>query len=288
MMTDHLGQSGASRYVVRCTAGHERPFIDDDDAKGTCHAPGWAAGWCGCRERAVELNPSGAKPYYEHAGVTIYHGDCRDVLPYLEADALVTDPPYGVELGVGKDMRGGSPRLRHGLAKAAYAGFGDTYEELLSTVVPAVELALAIVKRGALFSGPHLQDFPKATAIGGVYCPVGAGRHQWGFKTFLPVLFYGVDPRLHKGAQPNTIKSTRKAEPNEHPCPKPIEWMRWLIDRVALSGEIVLDPFAGSGTTLRAAKDLGYRAIGIEIEERYCEIAAKRLAQEVLDFGEAA
>jgi DNA modification methylase len=69
----------------------------------------------------------------------------------------------------------------------------------------------------------------------------------------------------------------------EHPSPKPLNVMRWILG--CLPGETVLDPFMGSGTTLRAAKDLGRRAIGIEIEERYCEIAAKRLAQEVFDFG---
>lgn len=79
--------------------------------------------------------------------------------------------------------------------------------------------------------------------------------------------------------------STKIAEregSSEHPCPKPEEFMRWLVGRVSLPGQTVLDPFMGSGSTLRAAKDLGRRAIGIEIEERYCEIAVKRLAQGVL------
>lgn len=68
-----------------------------------------------------------------------------------------------------------------------------------------------------------------------------------------------------------------------HPCPKPVDLMRWLIQRVSVNNaEVIVDPFMGSGTTLRAAKDLGRKAIGIELSERYCEIAAKRLAQEVL------
>jgi site-specific DNA-methyltransferase (adenine-specific) len=78
------------------------------------------------------------------------------------------------------------------------------------------------------------------------------------------------------------------APKNGHPCPKPeIEW-RWLVNKVCMPGETVIDPFMGSGTTLRCAKDLGLKAIGIEIEERYCEIAAKRLEQEVFEFGESA
>jgi site-specific DNA-methyltransferase (adenine-specific) len=67
-----------------------------------------------------------------------------------------------------------------------------------------------------------------------------------------------------------------------HPCPKPIRWASWMMQRASLERDLVLDPFMGSGTTLRAAKDLGRYAIGIEIEERYCEIAAKRMAQGVL------
>jgi DNA modification methylase len=70
-----------------------------------------------------------------------------------------------------------------------------------------------------------------------------------------------------------------------HPCPKPVRFCTQIISRLTTPGQLVVDPFMGSGTTLVAAKQLGRRAIGIDIEERYCEIAAKRLEQEVLDFG---
>lgn len=222
-------------------------------------------------------------PYYEGDGITLYHADARDVLPLVRADVLVTDPPYGINLGVGTDKR----TKKHGLAKEAYDIYDDTYENYVDTVVPIVADALRKTKRGAVFSGPNLQELPKASAVGGIYCDNAAGRHQWGFKSFLPVLLYGVDPLLHKGARPNVIRSTVHAEPNGHPCPKPIGWMRWAIDLASLPGEVILDPFAGSGTTLRAAKDLGRPAIGIEIDERYCEITATRLAQGVLNFEEA-
>lgn len=224
-------------------------------------------------------------PYYQDDAVTLYHGDCREILPGLVADVLVTDPPYGVNLGdpdVGGKGRGG----KHGLETSAYLTTVDTLEHLHRVVIPVVTQALAMTKRGAIFSGPHFQDFPKADALGGIYCPAGVGRHCWGFKLFHPVLLYGTDPRLHFGARPNVVQSNAPTESNGHPCPKPLRWMTWVVDLASLPDETVLDPFAGSGTTLRAAKDLGRRAIGVEIEERYCEIAARRLTQEVFAFSD--
>jgi DNA modification methylase len=215
------------------------------------------------------------------------------VLPEIQADVLVTDPPYGVGLGVGKDMRA----TGHGLAKLGYDEFVESYESFLALVPGVIRQALDGVKRGAVFSGPHLQDLPKADAIGGVYCPAGSGRHSWGFKTFLPVLFYGHAPLLHLGARPNVIQSSEQAPKNGHPCPKPQAWMRWLVGLTSLDGETIIDPFLGSGTTLAAAMSLGRRAVGIDISERYCEIAAKRLedppmlaavkAEQGAMFGEA-
>jgi len=104
----------------------------------------------------------------------------------------------------------------------------------------------------------------------------------WGFAGFNPVLFYGKDPRDGKGQ--SSVMTTLTGPPScvEHPCSKPYVAMTWMVAKATLDGETVLDPFMGSGTTLVAAKNLGRKAIGIEIEERYCEIAAKRLSQEVL------
>ena len=216
-------------------------------------------------------------PYYEHAGIVIYHGDCRDVLPAVSADALVCDPPYGVELG-SSDSRGG----RHGLAKSKYANYTDTYDEFAETVVPTVNAVLDSVKRGAVFAGKHLTLYRQPDALGGVYCPAAIGRGRWGFTCFFPIFLYGHCPTLQTGARHTVLHSTESAEQNGHPCPKPIGWMRWLIGLATLPNEVVIDPFMGSGTTLVAAKHYNRRAIGIEIEERYCEIAAKRLAQEAL------
>ena len=222
------------------------------------------------------------KPYYSHAGITIYHGDCREILPSLQSvDSVITDPPYGVDLGEN------SPG---GLDKDPYLSYTDTYANFIGIVVPAINLALDKSRRGAVFSGPHIHEQRKPDAIGGVYCPAASGRHKWGFKSFLPVLFYGTAPSLEtgRGSMATAMESTAIAERNGHPVQKPLIWMSWLISLASLETETVLDPFMGSGTTLRAAKDLGRKAIGIEIEEKYCEIAAKRLSQEVFDFGEGA
>ena len=103
--------------------------------------------------------------------------------------------------------------------------------------------------------------------------------------TFHAVLYYGRDPRAGSGQWPSGKQTTSHTGNTGHPCAKPFKFWKWLLAKGSSSeADIVIDPFVGSGTTLRAAKDLGRRAIGIEIEERYCEIAAKRLSQEVLAF----
>jgi site-specific DNA-methyltransferase (adenine-specific) len=227
------------------------------------------------------------QPYYQddRSGITIYLGDCREVLPTLgKFDALLTDPPFGVNLGE-TSGRGSEPGTgRHGLRLKAYASYVDSYENFVGSIVPALNMALDVCSRGAVFSGPHIHEQRKPAAIGGVFTRSTSTRHCWGFKSLQPVLFYGTAPDLHLGGKATMLDSSARPDRlgNAHPVPKPYEWMTWLVQIASRSGESVLDPFCGSGTTLVAAKNLGRRAIGIEIEERYCEIAAKRLAQEVL------
>jgi len=213
--------------------------------------------------------------------VRVIEGDCLAVLPTLSGiDCVITDPPYGVGMGVGKDRRGGSPAKRHGLAKGAYLSGSDTREEYLACVPPALQACLSLAARMAVFVGPHVWDLPPADAVGGVYCPSAVGRNRWGFKNFLPVLLYGSAPDLHKGAkEPTAIRSTERAEKNGHPCAKPLAWMRWLVRLVSRPGETVLDPFAGSGTTGLACLLEGRSAVLIEREPKYVEIIRRRLAE---------
>lgn len=216
------------------------------------------------------------KPYYDEDGITIYHGDARELVLAADtyADVLVTDPPYGVDF-TGKVTK-------HTTGVAGY----DTNDD--ADVGPeVVGMALERVQRAGVFTGiRRMFDYPRPRDVCCVYCPSGAGRGPWGFTCFNPVLFYGS--RIGPGMRPTSIHSFALADDVDHPCPKPLAWMTWLVSMVSKPGETIIDPFAGSGTTLRAARDLGRRAIGIELSERYCEIAAKRLAQGVLDFGSTA
>jgi site-specific DNA-methyltransferase (adenine-specific) len=210
------------------------------------------------------------KPYYQDDAVTIYHGDCMDVLPMVAFDAILTDAPYGVGIG--------------------YGSFLDTTEnvqELARAVSPFVLGAT----RAAVFCGvPQMWMWPRPAWVlcWSIY-PATNEFCSWGFSQWQPVLVYGKDPFLatKRGPHPTFFKNTTPPDrrDNAHPCPKPDPVMRWSVDRTTLGSDIICDPFMGSGTTLRAAKDLGRKAIGIEIEERYCEIAARRMQQEVLAFG---
>ena len=206
----------------------------------------------------------------------LWHGDCREVLPTLDAcDATITDPPYGVDLGSTKGSGGA-----HGLQLQAYASYADTYENYVTQVVPALTQAMQLTGRAAVFIGPHIHELPKFDALGGVYCSAATGRHQWGFKNFLPVLLYGTYPDLHKGAQyPTVIASNETAEKNGHPVPKPVGWMRWLVALTTRRGETVLDPYMGSGTTGVACVEMGRQFIGIERERKYFDIACERIAR---------
>jgi hypothetical protein len=165
--------------------------------------------------------------------------------------------------------------------------FDDTRENVREIVIPIIARAIAHADCVVMTPGlAAMFDYPEPRAVGWIYYPSGANSGPWGFVCGQPIFYYGKDPYLAKqlGRLPNCFASTESAGDSEHPCPKPIGQMKWLVNRASLDGDIILDPFMGSGTTLRAAKDLGRKAIGIEIEERYCEIAAKRMAQEVFNF----
>ena len=223
------------------------------------------------------------RPYYERDGIIIYHAAAQDVLDSLGVvDLVLTDPPYGIDGGRG------TANLLRGKGKYEKTGWDDTPEYLELVCVPVFAACLSLSKRLIITPGKrHMAMYMNCRSpddIGCFFTPAALGRGRWGFNSFNPILYYGKDPRAGEGSWPTGMPLTESAKGINHPCPKPIGAWKWLLNKGSLEGETVLDPFVGSGTTLVAAKHLGRRAIGIEIEERYCEEAANRLSQEVMDM----
>lgn len=225
------------------------------------------------------------KPYYDDGTSVIYHGDCREVLPSLgiAADLLIADPPYGIKW---RSSRG---------AHAVLAGDDGSL-----TVESWLTVALRQTRRGrhAYLFGMRDTDVPNGAPICGLteliwdkgVMGLGDITSPWG-PAHEPILFgvqeiskanreknYGVTAaRLRKGSvlrfqRPHSGQTLR------HPTEKPVALLRVLIESSSTFDELVLDPFLGSGSTLDAARLEGRRGIGIELDEKFCEVAAKRLS----------
>ena len=199
--------------------------------------------------------------YYEeeNPSLKIYCGDCLEILPLLpRVDLVVTDPPYGV----GVEYENGTV---------------DNDSLLTDVVIPTMHKCLMKTERMIVTPGTRCAWlYPRPDEMGCFYFPAGNGFSRWGFTCFQPILYYGKDPYpTHK--TPNSRQWTAPSEKCDHPCPKPIKMMSWLIQKGSLDKEHILDPFIGSGTTLVACKELNRNGIGIEISEKYCAIAKQRL-----------
>jgi len=204
------------------------------------------------------------QPYYQHNGITIYHGSCLDVLLTLTTAeyALVTDPPYGIEAA----KRGAHSSIRDNELWPEQDWDNERQPE-------AVAQALRLCSSAAVWGGNFYTDV----------LPVSSGWLAW-VKPEAETGFTLADMELCWTSQPIAarIKRYARRDGNLHPTQKPIVIMKWTIQFVGAG--VILDPFMGSGTTLVAAKQLGRQAIGIELNEQYCEVAAKRLQQEVLEL----
>jgi site-specific DNA-methyltransferase (adenine-specific) len=216
--------------------------------------------------RAVlaQVHGKAMHPYYDRSGVTIYHGDCRELIPALTWDTAFADPPYNV----GRKYLG----LDDSLPDVDFAAFVASW--LPALIAKSKRLA---VTGGVANQTVYLSYKPKWT-IAWVK-PFSVSHSPLGASNWEPVSVWGDG---WHGARNDVIRETwiRAADATGHDCPKSLNFMMAIVRR--LQGDVLLDPFCGSGTTLVAAKRQGVKAIGIEIEERYCEIAAKRLQQEVL------
>ena len=232
-------------------------------------------------------------PYYQDKHCTIWHGDCREVLPGLgPVDLVLTSPPYN--LGAARWDMGGEGRTKREGVGYSDAMTGAEYGEFQSAVLVALFNVTSA-------SGSIFYNHKNRTKGGSLITPWNwiadtgwtwrqeviwdrSATHNQEPSLFRPVderIFWGTSgkPALLSGINHPSVLRMCPEGHSRHPAPFPIELPSLLIPLV---GGTILDPFMGSGTTLRAAKDLGRQAIGIEIEERYCEIAARRLAQEVL------
>ena len=210
---------------------------------------------------------------------TLYLGDCREVLPTIgRVDAVVTDPPYGVNGG------SGTKGLASAKTKYAATDWADTPNYIAEVCAPMVAAALAIATRGLVFPGaPNAFKYPHPTDMGCVYQPAAIGMSKWGRVTFQPVLFYGKDPRAGLTIQPIHYINTERSEDCGHPCPKPLGLMKWAVRRASLDNEIILDPFMGSGTTGVACVKTGRKFIGIELDRGYFDIAVKRIEKAIAE-----
>jgi site-specific DNA-methyltransferase (adenine-specific) len=248
------------------------------------------------------------KPYYEEPGVTLYHGDALGVLPGLEIvrPVVITDPPYlNGDSGVWSSSPGGVAPARNRskvvanpwgyslawvdevarLRPSQWAVFAN-YRTLVS-LLPAVERHASV---SAVFTWRKRNAPRMARPVPRLDCEFivwarapGAGCGRMG--EFDSLVLEVPMPQAGCMAGERILgPGTGKAF---HPCQKPLAVVAPFVARLADPGDVVLDPFAGTGTTLRAAKDLGCRAVGVEICEAWCELTVKRLAQGVLPFAAA-
>lgn len=207
------------------------------------------------------------KPYYEENGIVIYHADCRSILPHLpKVDLVLTDPPYGI----GKDGQKPSNGKHGGRKEYEFLGW-DGERPTQSTF----DLLLVAGDQHIIWGGNYFADYLPAQMKWLVW---DKGQRINQSDGELAWTSLGGALRI---CTMNRVEL--QIDGAEHPTQKPLRLIKWCINQTS-DAKTILDPFMGSGTTLRAAKDLGRKCIGIELEERYCEIAAKRLSQEVLDL----
>jgi site-specific DNA-methyltransferase (adenine-specific) len=238
------------------------------------------------------------KPYYDDGTVTIYHGDALQVLKNLAGgvDAVVTDPPYASGARTEQAKRSSGQMLRgQRFAKPiendqmTTHGFVWLMREVLYAIRPMLP------EGGSMLSFIDWRQWPNLlgavesvnyrvnTMI--VWDKLAMGMGQ-GFRQRHELVMHasvGI-PTVYSRSVPNVLQHKRERT-DDHPSPKPPALVADLLPAVSGDGAVILDPFMGAGATLEAAVRTGRRAVGIEIEERYCEIAAKRCAQDVLDLA---
>jgi DNA modification methylase len=212
-------------------------------------------------------------PYYEHGGITIYHGDCREI--EIFASVLLTDPPYGI---CADERQANRANKQPGRSLAPSRSYGDVTHWDAEPFDSVFLLAMLGRVSEAIIWGGNYFDLPPES--GWLVWDKQTGNNGYA-DAELAWTNLGGAVRTFRHRWMGMLRApSDDGDARVHPTQKPVPLMRWCLERCG--NGLVLDPLMGSGSTLVAAKDLGRRAIGIEIEERYCEIAAQRLEQEVL------
>lgn len=214
-------------------------------------------------------------PYYQDDHVTIYHGNNEDVPFSVEASAIVTDPPYGVNLNTKyKDAKRGT--LAGANNYLPVHGDDAPFDPSRWIEYPEAILWGAQYYASLLPNSGKWLLWDKRVTMKSNDQADAEMAWTWGLK--------GTVPRVFRHVWNGMIKASERREKRKHPTQKPVALMKWCLEFV--TKDIIVDPYMGSGPTLIAAKAMGKKAIGVEIEEGYCEIAAERLSQGELDLGE--
>lgn len=224
------------------------------------------------------------KPYYDEDGITIYHGDCREVLPELRRasiDLVITDPPFSVPVKY-QDAEGVHPRswgdllVMEPFFVEVLRGIRRVVKDSGQTYVCCDADTYPVFYKAAFSLWPQSQMVVW-------YKPTGRRGRGWMHSYELILHLRSPQTAYADGFRQDVIGIMPVRTLNrQHPAEKPQDLWTHLAEGMPCPAFSILDPFVGGGSSLRWAKDRGHRAIGIEIEERYCEIAAKRLAQGVL------
>lgn len=214
------------------------------------------------------------KPYYQDDYVTLYHGDCRDILPHLEpVDLVLTDPPYGIGEASGKNRK----RTRYGNDLAMPKDYGD--DDWDNEPIPQ-DLINQLINQPAVIFGGNYYAMPPSS------CWLVWDKHITGDFADCELAWTNLPGAVRKIDYLWNGCMKKRPEQRWHPTQKPLDVMKWCITQADTKLKkivaTILDPFAGAGTTLRAAKDMNRKSIGIEREQKYCDVIIKRLRQEVL------
>jgi len=218
------------------------------------------------------------RPYYEDAAVTIYLGDCRDILPTLVGvTALITDPPYGVGVKANYGERG-----RSALAAS------NNYPQIHGDDAPFDPAHLLGYPKVVLFGANHYAARLPSSPTWIVWDKLAGltSKREIGFNDQADVELAwsnaGGPARIYAHRWMGLLKDSEREDSRVHPTQKPVALMTWVLRAYTDSEDVICDPYMGSGSTLVAAKALGRKSIGIEISQEYCDIAVKRLAQDTL------